>query len=226
MSFPARHGAELRVHIERNLGAFEQREIDRQAAAARAAEASGRTGAAPANARAAVAVTMLPDKGGRGCFLLTRRSLRLRRHRGQWALPGGRIDETETPEEAALRELQEEVGLDLSSTATLGRLDDFGTRSGFVITPVVFWCDEYRDLEPNPDEVYRAYRIPLVDLDRPDVPVLREIPESESPVLSMPIRGGLVHAPTAAIIYQMLEVALRGNPVRVAHYEQPVFAWR
>lgn len=226
MSFPARHGTELLAHAERNLGRFEQRALDPETAAARAVEASGHTGAAPANAHAAVAVTLLPDKGGRGCFLLTRRSLRLRRHRGQWALPGGRIDETETPEQAALRELHEEVGLDLDSSAVLGRLDDFGTRSGFVITPVVFWCDGYRELEPNPAEVYRAYRIPLIDLDRPDVPVLREIPESENPVLSMPIRGGLVHSPTAAIVYQMLEVVLRGNDVRVAHYEQPVFAWR
>ncbi|GEM_PF-320344 len=226
MSFPARHGPELLDHAERNLRRFERRELDPEAAAARAAEASGRTGAVAANAHAAVAITLLPDKGGRGCFLLTRRSLRLRRHRGQWALPGGRIDEAETPEEAAMRELHEEVGLDLDSSALLGRLDDFGTRSGFVITPVVFWCNEYRKLQPNPDEVYRAYRIPLIDLDRPDVPVLREIPESENPVLSMPIRGGLVHAPTAAIVYQMLEVVLRGNDVRVAHYEQPVFAWR
>ena len=98
MSFPARHGEELLAHAERNLGRFEQRALDPEAAAARAAEASGHTGAAPANAHAAVAVTLLPDKGGRGCFLLTRRSLRLRRHRGQWALPGGRIDEAETPE--------------------------------------------------------------------------------------------------------------------------------
>ena len=226
MSFPARHGRELFAHAERNLGRFERRALDPEAAAARAAEASGHTGAVPANAHAAVAVTLLPDEGGRGCFLLTRRSLRLRRHRGQWALPGGRIDEAETPEQAALRELHEEVGLDLDSAAVLGRLDDFGTRSGFIITPVVFWCDDYRELAPNPAEVYRAYRIPLIDLDRPDVPVLREIPESDNPVLSMPIRGGLVHSPTAAIVYQMLEVVLRGNDVRVAHYEQPVFAWR
>ncbi len=226
MSFPARHGSKLLAHAERNLGRFERRALDPEAAAARAAEASGHTGAAPANAHAAVAVTLLPDKGGRGCFLLTRRSLRLRRHRGQWALPGGRIDETETPEQAALRELHEEVGLDLDSSAVLGRLDDFGARSGFIITPVVLWCRDYRELAPNPAEVHRAYRIPLIDLDRPDVPVLREIPESKNPVLSMPIRGGLVHSPTAAIVYQMLEVVLRGNDVRVAHYEQPVFAWR
>ena len=77
-----------------------------------------------------------------------------------------------------------------------------------------------------PNEVARAYRVPLADLDRPDAPVLTRIPESDRPVLSMPILGGLVHAPTAAILYQLLEVALRGRTTRVSHYEQPVFAWK
>lgn len=175
---------------------------------------------------AAVAVTLVPDPEGRACFILTRRAPRLNRHGGQWALPGGRLDEGESAEEGALRELEEEVGLALTPSAVMGRLDDFATRSGFIMTPVVVWCDEYREFHPDPNEVAKVYRVPLADLDRPDAPVLSKIPQSDRPVLSMPILGGLVHAPTAAIIYQLLEVALRGNDTRVAHYEQPLFAWR
>ena len=58
------------------------------------------------------------------------------------------------------------------------------------------------------------------------MPTLRPIPESDQPVLSVPFRGDFVHAPTAAIIYQLWEMAWRGRDVDVAHYEQPVFAWR
>ncbi|MDX1383369.1 MAG: CoA pyrophosphatase [Thermoanaerobaculia bacterium] len=208
-SFPADHGPEARGWVADNLARFEWREIDRTE-----------------RMRAAVAVTLLPDASGRTCFLLTRRGQRLKRHRGQWALPGGRLDPGEKAAEAALRELHEEVGLELDQATILGRLDDFATRSGFVISPLVVWCDELVELVPDPHEVQAVYRIPVADLDREDVPVLTEIPESDRPVLSMPIRGGLVHAPTAAFIYQLLEVALRGRPTRVAHYEQPVFAWR
>lgn len=180
----------------------------------------------PSARPAAVAVALVPDEARRACFLLTRRGQGLRRHRGQWALPGGRLDEGETAVEAALRELYEEVGLELDGGSVLGLLDDYATRSGFVITPVVTWCEEYRELLPDPSEVARVYRVPLQDLDRDDVPLLTSIPESEHPVLSMPILEQRVHAPTAAIIYQLLEVGLRGRSVRVAHYEQPVFAWR
>lgn len=206
--FPVEHGAALREWVEARLEAFRWRSIDK-----------------PGARRAAVAVTLLPDAAGRACFLLTRRSQGLRRHRGQWALPGGKLDPGETPLQAALRELAEEVGLALDGDDVLGRLDDFATRSGFVISPVLVWCPEHRELRPDPLEVARVYRVPLADLERPDVPILTPIPESERPVLSMPILGGRVHAPTAAIIYQLLEVALRGKSTRVAHYEQPVFAW-
>jgi len=175
---------------------------------------------------AAVAVTIVGDEEGRACFVLTRRAARLRNHGGQWALPGGRIDRGESADEAALRELAEEVGLALPSSSKLGLLDDYPTRSGFVITPVVVWAGTNPRLEPDPREVAAVYRVPLCDLDRPEVPRLRIIPESDRPVISIPILGSHVHAPTAAILYQLREVALCGRATRVAHFEQPVFAWR
>lgn len=158
-------------------------------------------------------------------FLLTMRAVDLSRHAGQWALPGGREDPGETAEEAALRELHEELGVRLDRGAVLGRLDDYVTRSGFVITPVVVWAGEV-ELEPNPAEVAHVFRVPLGLLDRPDAPRFVSIPESDRPVVQMPLLGTLVHAPTGAILYQAREVLLHGRTTRVAGLEQPVWAWR
>ncbi len=152
----------------------------------------------------------------------------MRNHPGQWALPGGRIDPGETAQQTALRELDEELGLALDADAVLGQLDDFVTRSGYVITPVVCWGGAARALAPNPDEVAAVHVVPVRELEHPDIPQLRAIPESDRPVLSlpMPILGTSIHAPTAAVLFQLREVALHGRNTRVAHYEQPVFAWR
>lgn len=177
-------------------------------------------------AAAAVAIALLDDDEGRACFVLTRRAARLSNHGGQWALPGGRLDPGEDPVMAALRELREEVGLAADPGDVLGLLDDYPTRSGFVITPVVVWAGAGARLEPDPREVAAAYRIPLAELDHPEIPRLRRIPESERPVISVPLAGHDVHAPTAAVVYQFREVALHGRATRVAHFEQPVFAWR
>ena len=163
---------------------------------------------------------------GGGAFLLCRRPSKMRRHAGQWALPGGRIDGGETPLEAALRELEEELGLRLNAESVVGWLDDYATRSGFVITPVVLWCDADATLEPDPDEVFAVYRVGLQALLDGE-PRFVPIPESDRPVVQMPLGNDLIHAPTGAILYQFREVALRGRiGERNDHLEEPVFAWR
>ncbi len=158
--------------------------------------------------------------------VLTRRAGHLRHHANQWALPGGRIEAGESAEQAALRELQEEVQLVLAPDAILGRLDDYPTRSGFIITPVVVWADAARAMVPNPDEVASIHRIPLNEWLRPDAPMLEHLPGTEHPVLRMPIGSHWIAAPTAAVLYQFREVCLRGRATRVAHFDQPAFAWR
>jgi 8-oxo-dGTP pyrophosphatase MutT (NUDIX family) len=175
---------------------------------------------------AAVAVVLLADDAGRACFLLTRRAATLRAHATQWALPGGRIDEGESPERAALRELHEEVGLRLEPACVLGLLDDYATRSGYVITPVVMWSGSPNELTPNTSEVASVHRVPLADLDQPGVPRLVTIPESDRPVIQMPLLSTLIHAPTGAVLYQLREVVVHGRATRVHHLEQPVWAWR
>jgi hypothetical protein len=127
---------------------------------------------------------------------------------------------------AALRELVEEVSLALPPESVLGLLDDYPTRSGYVITPVVVWGGDARELSPNPREVASVHRVPLAELERPEVPRLHHIPESDRPVISIPMVGTHVHAPTAALVFQLREVVVRGEATRVAHFEQPVFAWR
>jgi len=160
----------------------------------------------------------------RASLLLTRRAIGLSSHSGQWALPGGLIDPGESAEQAALRELSEEVGLSPAASSVLGRLDDFATRSGFVITPVVIWAGAARDLVPNPGEVASIHRIPLAEFMRADAPMLEMLADSEHPVLRMPVGDGWIAAPTAAMLYQFREVCLLGRTTRVAHFEQPLFA--
>ena len=175
---------------------------------------------------AAVALTVVADESGQPSLLLTRRSSGLRRHAGQWAIPGGRLDDGETLEQAALRELEEEMGIRVSETDVLGQLDDFATRSGFVITPVVIWAGDSREIKPDPNEVSAVYWVRFDELDHPDMPVETQIPESDRPGLSLPFRHTRIHAPTAAILYQFSEVAVQGRTTRVHHYEQPLFAWK
>jgi mutator protein MutT len=189
---------------------------------------------------AAVAVALVEEGGGaalagiaepsswsrEAALILTRRALHLRNHPDQWALPGGRVDSGETPEQTALRELDEEVGLRVDVSAVLGRLDEFVTRSGFVITPVVVWAGAARTLAANPAEVASIHRIPVTEFMRGDAPMLDREDASEELVLRMPVGTTWIAAPTAAVLYQFRELCIAGRATRVAHFEQPLFARR
>jgi 8-oxo-dGTP pyrophosphatase MutT (NUDIX family) len=199
----------VRRRVGRHLGAFERHH-----------PADG------GERRAAVAITLTLDESEQPAFLLTKRPDTLNRHAGQWALPGGRLDEGENVTQAGLRELDEELGVRLPESHVLGRLDDYATRSGFRISPLVVWGGAQMELVPDPTEVALVVRVPLSELDRDDAPRWLDVEGARGPVIQMPVGEHGIHAPTAAILYQFREVALHGRDTRVAHFDEPAFAWR
>jgi 8-oxo-dGTP pyrophosphatase MutT (NUDIX family) len=187
---------ELHDLITANLAAFDRRQVP------------------PAKGvrRAAVTVCVLEDAERTPYTVLIRRAPH-GRNPGQWALPGGRLDDGEEPVEAALRELAEEVAV--RGVRVAGLLDDFVTDSGFVITPVVAFGGRQ---EPVGDawEVASVHAVPLERFVAPGVPRWRD------GLLQMPLGPGIViHAPTGAILWQFAEVALRGRELRVFNVTQP-----
>lgn len=233
----------LRLRLAANLEAHQRRTapLDGRRAAAVAVVVvdsdpviHGDDPAGPANGR----MPAIPGAEGLGltgrvsgtaggpAVLLTRRATGLRGHAGQWALPGGGVDAGEEPLPAAHRELAEELGLRLPATALLGVLDDYPTRSGYVITPFVLWGGADPQLDPDPREVRSVHRVGFAELCRDDSPRFVSIPESDRPVVQIPVGDDLIHAPTGAILLQFRRVAIEGTDERVDRYEQPVFAWR
>lgn len=176
--------------------------------------------------RAAVCLILTDDGAGGAALVLTLRAKQLSAHSGQFALPGGRVDAGESALDAALREAREEIGLDLPREAVIGQLDDYPTRSGYLITPIVAWAPDEARMSANPAEVEAIYRVRLAEFGRPGSPEFVAIPESDRPVIRYPLLGTLIHAPTAAVLYQFIEVAVHGRATSVAHLEQPVWAWR
>lgn len=202
-----RVASDLRSSIAAAVGAFERIVVP------------GAAGLKPA----AVAIAIVADDDGPG-VLLTRRAAGMRAHAGQWALPGGRVDPGESVVETALREMHEELGLVASGDTVLGPLDDYPTRSGYLITPVVLWVGPLGVLSPNPAEVESVHIASFTALDVE--PSVVSIPESDAPVIRLPLFGNQIHAPTAAVLHQFREVAFHNRSTRVAHYEQPVWAWQ
>lgn len=191
-----------RSGIEANLRAFERTE-------------------SPAPQRLAAVAVVVLDNGGAPCVPIFQRPADMSRHASQMALPGGRLHDGETVLQAAIRELHEEIGLAVGPGDELGRLDDFDTRSGFTITPVVFWSEaRVADLKPSPSEVAVMFLPTVNDLES------AADRAGEGAAFSMHLPGVEVFAPTAAMLYQFTEVALRGRSVRVADFHQPPWTHR
>ena len=203
------HNSALRERLRANLAAFQPRSHSN-----------------PQLKHAAV-VLAVTRYGQEASVIITRRAGTLRAHTGQWALPGGRLDPGENPREAALREMHEEINLALDPGRILGLLDDYVTRSGYIMTPVVVWNDTPWDrLHPNPDEVACISPFGFSELARSDSPRLTEAADGDSQVLSMHFHDDVIFAPTGALLYQFREVAMHGRSTRVLHYDQPQFAWQ
>jgi 8-oxo-dGTP pyrophosphatase MutT (NUDIX family) len=173
--------------------------------------------------RAAVAIVLLEGRRGEAALPLFRRASRLRRHPGQMGLLGGVIDGAEDAVGAAVRELSEELGITADRDQVIGALDDFETRSGFVITPIVLWSEARgRELRPAAAEIERLYLPSLRELEA----AAASAPPGPSPEFGLAFEWGTVYAPTAAILYQFNEVALHGRSCRVGDFHQPRFTWR
>ncbi len=168
---------------------------------------------------AAVAIVVL-DMAGQPSVPIFQRTSDMSRHPGQMALPGGRLHEGESPEDCAIRELHEELGLTVVTQDVAGLLDDFDTRSGFTITPVVICSGAGAAvLEPSRFEVAQLFVIPVPELRA----AVAGAADGPSAGFSLQLERVEVFAPTAAILYQFSEVALDGRTVRVADFYQPPF---
>jgi 8-oxo-dGTP pyrophosphatase MutT (NUDIX family) len=193
-----------RATVEHNLRRFE-----RQASAL-------------AQVPAAVAIVIMLD-GDVPIVPIFQRTHTMTRHAGQMAIPGGRVHDGEGVHECALRELAEELGITLSRDDILGDLDDFDTRSGFTITPVVVWSGASpATLRPSADEVQRLFLVTASELQEA-VAAARVAPPEH---FSLKLPDVEVFAPTAAMLYQFSEVALDGRPCRVAEFHQPEWTHR
>lgn len=198
----------LRERIAANLAGFPRIALDR-----------------PELKRASVAI-LISLQRGQPTYALTRRSLRMRRGAGNYALPGGGADPGESPADTALRETAEELGVRLPPEAVLGLLDDFVTLSGHLVTPVVLWSDHPITLRPDPVEVGQAWLVPLRELDHPDAPRRERPILGGDPILRMRARGRWINPPTAAWLYQFREVALHGRWTRLDGVGQPAWTAR
>ena len=165
---------------------------------------------APAGNRpAAVLIALEP---GRGVWL-TRRSAQMPNHAGQVSFPGGKIEPGDASvEAAALREAQEEIGLDPAAAEVLGRMDDFITGTGFHITPVVALVPRGVVLAPDPGEVQAVFCLPFETLLDPGQPHNRRVfwRGGEQDVVVWPHEAHVIWGATAKILLDLAR-RLRGG---------------
>ena len=162
---------------------------------------------------AAVLVPLVARPGGLTA-MFTQRTDHLLHHAGQISFPGGHMDPGDgTPEETALRETEEEVGLDRRHVEIVGRLDEYVTRTGFSITPVVALVTPPFETNPDPEEVDDVFEVPLSFLLDP-VNHQRHSREFEGRTRefhAMPFRDYYIWGATAGMLINLYEVLRDGQ---------------
>jgi 8-oxo-dGTP pyrophosphatase MutT (NUDIX family) len=167
--------------------------------------------------RRSAVLAVLFEEAGEVRVVLTRRSFALRSHRGEIALPGGRSEPGESPEEAALREAFEEIGLDPGSVSIVGWLTPIVTfASGSAIQPVIGFVDGRPSLHANPDEVERIFDVALADLLaegnfleqrwRRDTPRPGADADGSFPIYFFRVPGEVVWGATGRVLTELLAV--------------------
>lgn len=147
-------------------------------------------------------------------ILLTQRTAHLAHHPGQISFPGGRLEECDEDSVAcALRETEEEVGINARQVGVLGRLDDYVTGTGFVVTPVVGLVAPPFDLNPDPFEVAEVFEVPLAFvLDTANHTLHRRMVDGHPrPYWAMTWEQRLIWGATAGILVNLAEVLGRGD---------------
>jgi len=161
---------------------------------------------------AAVLVPLIGREEGVN-VLLTQRTPHLFDHGSQISFPGGRVEGGDSSrEETALRETEEEIGLERGRITVLGRLPDYEIPSGFRITPVVAWIEPPFELKPDPFEVAEAFEAPLAHFLEPSNYQRREyrFRGRHRHYLAVPFEGRYIWGATAGMLYslcRMLESA-------------------
>lgn len=161
---------------------------------------------------AAVLVGLVERPGGL-TTLFTQRTSHLQHHAGQISFPGGHSDpEDASPEDTALREAEEEVGLDRRHVRVIGRLDQYITRTGFTVSPVVALIAPHFDIIPDPHEVEDVFEVPLGFLMNPanHQRHKREVNGVRRDFYAMPYEGRFIWGATAGMIKNLYDV-LRGG---------------
>ena len=165
-----------------------------------------------ADAKLSAVLVVLADGADGAEVLLTRRSMHMRSHRGEMSFPGGRSDPGETPVETALREAQEEVGLDTSAPRIIGELPHLSTVvSHSYIVPVVARMDHRPTLSPQTEEADRVMWTPISDLTLPGTYHLERWGHAplDRPLHFFDLDDETIWGATAHMLVKLLEIGPR-----------------
>ena len=171
-------------------------------------------------ARSAAVLVALVDRAEGPAVLLTRRTEHLQHHAGQISFAGGSTDPSDRDaEHTALREAEEEIGLQSSQLRVLGRLPEFFIPTGYRVTPVVAWLDREPELRADPREVAEIFYVPARLALDPAAWRIEEIERNgqRRPVWVMEFEGRRIWGATAGILVWFAEfLRSRGSRAQTA----------